>query len=530
MRPDICIGDSLALGAAGALGCASDAREGAGSAEILRRARASAPGRRRIVLSVGSNDPANPRLAANVAAIRDCADAGAAVAWIVPQLARPAAIVRAEAERRGDRAVAFRPGRDRVHPPSYGPLARDLAAAFAPTQEPPVATSTKLFDELAPRYIDKLIADFGMTDEDGAAVMGNAGHESGGFRRMQELKPVGGGRGGLGPFQWTGPRRRSYEAWLKRKGAKPGDFEADYAFLFRELTGPEKKAVPATKAAVGLQAKVIAFERAFERAGVKHYPSRLKWAKRALAVYRARGAAAPAPAPAAKPKPAPTAPAQQRPTTGWRYWLERLFGIGKAQAAPAPAPAETGDAAVRQIQERLAQLGYAEVGQIDGKYGTKTRGALGMFRDEQAPGLRIPAKLPLPDALIAAVNKGRERQVARERAEATVKDLREAGSTPVAGFDGFKNIGWLLSLFGLGGAVDKIGGVEKLQEIADQALSTFQAIQALVSGILTVVQLAFANWWLIALVLGVWIVLRAIRYMLEVVGLFRRNILGRANA
>jgi len=135
----------------------------------------------------------------------------------------------------------------------------------------------------------KLISDFGFSVEDAAAVMGNAGHESGGLLLMQEIKPtVAGSRGGFGWFQWTGPRRRLFEAYCERNKLDPISREANYAYLFVELKGSEKAAVAKTKAAVGLQAKTKAFEMAFERAGVKHYPSRYKWAEKALAAYRSR--------------------------------------------------------------------------------------------------------------------------------------------------------------------------------------------------------------------------------------------------
>lgn len=137
--------------------------------------------------------------------------------------------------------------------------------------------------------MDKLIADFGFSVEDAAAIMGNAGHESIGFTTLQEIKPtVAGSRGGYGWFQWTGPRRRLYEDYCSRNKLNPASREANYAYLFVELKGSEKAAVAKTKAAVGLQAKTKAFEMAFERAGVKHYPSRYQWAEKALAAYRDR--------------------------------------------------------------------------------------------------------------------------------------------------------------------------------------------------------------------------------------------------
>ena len=65
------------------------------------------------------------------------------------------------------------------------------------------------FREMAPRLMRLLIEDFNLTVTDAAAIMGNGGHESLGFTKLQEMKPtVKGSRGGWGLMQWTGPRRR----------------------------------------------------------------------------------------------------------------------------------------------------------------------------------------------------------------------------------------------------------------------------------------------------------------------------------
>lgn len=147
---------------------------------------------------------------------------------------------------------------------------------------------TSKFQKIAPIYMKKLMADFALGADDAAAIMGNAGHESGGLESLQEINPtVAGSRGGFGWFQWTGPRRRAYEAYCKRNGLDPRADAANYAFLFLELKGSEKGAIAKVKAARGLDAKVKAFEMGYERAGVKHYDSRLRWAQRALDAYRA---------------------------------------------------------------------------------------------------------------------------------------------------------------------------------------------------------------------------------------------------
>jgi hypothetical protein len=180
-------------------------------------------------------------------------------------------------------------------------------------------TDDMLFRATAPRHMRQLMADFGFDKHDSAAVFGNAGHESNGFRSMQEIKPaVPGSRGGYGWFQWTGPRRKAFEAYCTRNGLAPASDAANYAWLFVELSGPEKKAVAAVKNASELRAKVEAFEKAFERAGVKHYDSRERWARIALEAFDA--------APLADPVPSP--PPAEKPGS----WIA-FGGIGAAIAA-----------------------------------------------------------------------------------------------------------------------------------------------------------------------------------------------------
>ena len=147
----------------------------------------------------------------------------------------------------------------------------------------PANSAQAHFRSIAPHYMRLFMQDFGASELDAAAVFGNAGHESAGFTKLQEMRPtVKGSRGGWGWFQWTGPRRVAFEAYCKRHGFDPASDEANYKWLFIELTTTEKDAIAKLKAAGTLEAKVKAFELAYERAGVKHYPSRNQWAQIAL--------------------------------------------------------------------------------------------------------------------------------------------------------------------------------------------------------------------------------------------------------
>lgn len=141
----------------------------------------------------------------------------------------------------------------------------------------------------------KLREDFPFGRMDVAAILGNGGHESAGLTKLQEMKPVvPGSRGGYGLMQWTGPRRRKLEAYCARNDYNPADYKAQYKWLFLELKGSEKSAIAAVKNARTLADKVVAFERSFLRAGIKHYDSRYVWAR---FVYELLPAEAPQPEP-----------------------------------------------------------------------------------------------------------------------------------------------------------------------------------------------------------------------------------------
>lgn len=147
---------------------------------------------------------------------------------------------------------------------------------------------TPLFRQKAVLVMGRLVKDFPINVSDAAAIVGNLGHESGGFATLQEIKPtVAGSKGGYGWAQWTGPRRRAFEAWCKTAGLKPSSDDANYGYLRLELKGEYSDAIMLTVAAKSLADKVKAFEKAYEKADVKNYASRNKYAADALEAWLA---------------------------------------------------------------------------------------------------------------------------------------------------------------------------------------------------------------------------------------------------
>lgn len=125
-RGNFVAGDSIALGTAQALGWAHNARVGAPSHEIISKVPTDMFGA--LVLSAGSNDPNNPGLRSNLMAMRRKAGGGSHVVWIEPVNPHARAVVDQVARQHHDQVVSFTPGKDHVHPRSYGELARKIHA------------------------------------------------------------------------------------------------------------------------------------------------------------------------------------------------------------------------------------------------------------------------------------------------------------------------------------------------------------------------------------------------------------------
>ena len=77
---------------------------------------------------------------------------------------------------------------------------------------------------------------FGLEDFQAAAIVGNLDQETGGFKFMQELNPkVKGSKGGYGFAQWTGPRRKAFEAWSSQNNLDVNSYDANFGFLVHEI-------------------------------------------------------------------------------------------------------------------------------------------------------------------------------------------------------------------------------------------------------------------------------------------------------
>jgi hypothetical protein len=147
------------------------------------------------------------------------------------------------------------------------------------------------FKAKAPIIMRQLMTDFGFKDFQAAGILGNLGHETGGFTLFQERKPRA-GRGGFGWAQWTGSRRVDFENFCRQHGFAVTSDEGNYAFLKHEMQNTsEKKVVPLLKATTTLEKAVEVFETVYERAGVVAMDRRIGWARRAMEAFAGNAAA-----------------------------------------------------------------------------------------------------------------------------------------------------------------------------------------------------------------------------------------------
>lgn len=136
-----------------------------------------------------------------------------------------------------------------------------------------------------------LMRDFGFTSNQAAGVVGNLHMESAGFSMLQEIQPMewqngvlvpsSTNKGGYGYAQWTGVRRRAFEAWAKAQNLPISGYAANYGFLRHEMTKTsEKRVVGRLKNTSTVRQAAIVFEETYLRAGIVHPEMRAAFAER----------------------------------------------------------------------------------------------------------------------------------------------------------------------------------------------------------------------------------------------------------
>jgi Phage tail lysozyme len=112
-------------------------------------------------------------------------------------------------------------------------------------------------------------------------IAANMSVESGYNTGINEIAPtVAGSRGGYGLNQWTGPRRRQYEAFAAQRGVSPADLDAQLDFTVWELGNTERGAGQALASAQDATTAAQIYSERFLRPGIPHLDRRLAEAKK----------------------------------------------------------------------------------------------------------------------------------------------------------------------------------------------------------------------------------------------------------
>lgn len=109
--------------------------------------------------------------------------------------------------------------------------------------------------------------------------------ESGLRTDINEIAPVvEGSRGGYGLNQWTGPRRRQFEAFASDRGVSPSDLNTQLDFTVWELANTEKAAGNALRSASDPIEAARIYSEQFLRPGIPNMDKRLSEAARLAGV------------------------------------------------------------------------------------------------------------------------------------------------------------------------------------------------------------------------------------------------------
>lgn len=158
---------------------------------------------------------------------------------------------------------------------------------------------------------------------------------------------------------------------------------------------------------------------------------------------------------------------------------------------PRKIPGTKNDPVVFYVQHVLEEKGWHEVGTVDGLMGSRTQGAILMFRNEQEPTLE-PLTPTIDQDLVNTLENAQERKVSITRASTTGAELAAKGDATVITTDTMIKGGIATaSLAGIGGA-DQQGVLDS----AKTKLDGFDTAQEIATRGLDAIQWTLQHWWI----------------------------------
>lgn len=158
------------------------------------------------------------------------------------------------------------------------------------------------FEQKVRLYGERLQKDLSIDANQAAGIFGNLHVETGGFTLLQEKNPlVEGSRGGYGWMQWTGPRRKKYEAWAQANNLNIADDETNYRYLVKEIMTDEKASLTALRRTTSPESAAVSFCNKNLRPGIPHLERRQEKARLAYDILMKKTAPVVASKPVATP-------------------------------------------------------------------------------------------------------------------------------------------------------------------------------------------------------------------------------------
>lgn len=182
-------------------------------------------------------------------------------------------------------------------------------------------------------------------------------------------------------------------------------------------------------------------------------------------------------------------------------WSRKLPALEAAGVPPDYPEEHMHGEQIKPIQLKLRDLGYVEVGNPDGKWGDRTSAAVFAFQKHEG----LPTTGHFDETTRNALDEANPRPVPTDRANATLDDLRDAGSTTIASADKGSIAGKVKMIVGsstivgaaLGqgsGAIDTVQtGVDKAQQAKGLLHSVHDLLGPLADPKLMVVSVVLAG-------------------------------------
>ena len=170
-------------------------------------------------------------------------------------------------------------------------------------------------------------------------------------------------------------------------------------------------------------------------------------------------------------------------------WVRRLAQMENGDYQPNP-----GKTLTMVYQTKLKELGFS-VGKIDGDWGDLTTGACSAFQRRE--GLKVTGH-PNDETTALLDKTGDKREVAPERASATVDDLRVAGSQTVQAADKGTLLSKIMVGAGALGGAQQTGMLDAAQGMVDRA----QRLKGIMDSVNGLVHALAPYWWVGVIAVG----------------------------